>query len=136
MAWSSYGARSILDHICRGDTGGTSFAQPALMYAGLHYADPTSAGLLTTEVSGGSYQRQVITFGAADALGEIANTNDILFALLPTLTPGLTHVSLWDAQTAGNMIWYDDVEQEDVDSGDNVRINVGNFIVRLPIVLT
>lgn len=136
MAWSSYGAQAILNHVCRGDTGGTGYTQPSQLYASLHYADPTAAGLTTTEVSGGSYERQSVTFAAADALGEIANTNDILFRLLPTLSPGLTHVAIWDAVTSGNMIWYEDIAQESVDSGDNVRFDAGNLVIKLPIALS
>lgn len=133
MAWSSYSAQAILNHTCRGDVVGTAYEQPSQLYVALHYQNPTASGLVTTEVSGGSYTRQLVNFSAPDVLGEIKNIVDVFFRSMPTLSPGLTHVSVWDSVVGGNMIWYESVGVHTVESGDNVRFDVGNLTIKLPI---
>lgn len=61
---------------------------------------PTNTG---TEVSGGSYARQSITFGAI-AAGSMDNTNTITFSSLPTST--IAYYAIFDASTAGNLLAY------------------------------
>lgn len=61
---------------------------------------PTNTG---TEVSGGSYARQSITFGAI-ASGSMDNTNTITFSSLPTST--IAYYAIFDASTAGNLLAY------------------------------
>ena len=86
-----------------------SFAKPAAIYIALHTADPTDAGT-GAEVSGGAYarvQRNPLdaNWTAASATdGATTNAADIVFPS-PTANWGsVTHFSLWDAATAGNML--------------------------------
>lgn len=59
----------------------------------LHTADPGAAGT-TSEVSGGSYAPQTITFTAASG-GSCVVTSDVDFTGMPVAT--VTHVSIWDS---------------------------------------
>lgn len=80
---------------------GTSYSVAAT-YVKLHTADPGSAG--ATSAAAGSTTRVVATFSAA-AAGAIA-----LSGTAPAWTNGgtsetLTHISVWDASSAGNFLW-------------------------------
>jgi hypothetical protein len=66
------------------------------MYVSLHTADPGNTG--ANEVTGGSYIRQLETFGAA-ASGALSNVTDITFENMPSCT--VTYVGFWSADTAG-----------------------------------
>lgn len=88
-----------------------SMTKPAALHVSLHTANPTDAGT-GTEVSGGSYarvQRDPLdaNWTAASATdGITTNAADITFPS-PSANWGLiTHVGVWDAAVAGNMICY------------------------------
>jgi hypothetical protein len=79
----------------------TAAAAIATVYVQLHTGDPGAAG--TTAVSAGSTTRNTITF-AAPSGGSMA-----MSAMGGTWTNGgtsetLSHISLWDASTAGNFL--------------------------------
>lgn len=101
-----------------------SMTKPAALHVSLHTANPTDAGT-GTEVSGGSYARVSVppldaNWSAPDATGGVtANVADITFPS-PTANWGvITHVAIWDAATAGNMICYAALSaSKTVNSGD------------------
>ena len=86
---STYLANKILDHVFRN----TTYTPPATIYAKMHTGDPGEAGNQTTSES---------TFAAA-AAGVIAISNTPEFTLNASET--ITHVSFWDASTAGNFLY-------------------------------
>lgn len=80
---------------------GSATTAPSGTYVKLHTADPGAAG--TTAAAAGSTTRVAATFSAASG-GAIALSNS------PQWTNGgtsetLTHISVWDASTAGNFLW-------------------------------
>lgn len=94
---STYLANALLDHLL-GVTA--SYTSPAAVYIGLSIGDPDEGG---TEVSGGSYARQAITF-AAPSGGAVLNDALVTF---PTATADwgtITHVGIWDAASGGNLL--------------------------------
>lgn len=99
--FSNYAENKVLNHMLRGDTGGTAFTQPSLVYLSLHTADPTDTGA-GAEVSGGSYARKLLTFGNATT-GTASNTNTGTFSNMPTCN--VTHGAIWDAVSGGNMLF-------------------------------
>lgn len=60
--------------------------------ASLHTADPGSDG--SSEVSGGSYARQTVTWSAASG-GTLTNASSVEFDVPGGVT--VTHVGLWDS---------------------------------------
>lgn len=62
----------------------------------LHTADPGTDG--SNEVTGGSYARVAVTWGAA-ASGVKSNTNSLAFNVPAGTT--VTHVGAWSASTSG-----------------------------------
>lgn len=77
---------------------GTSHAGVSV-YAKLHVGDPGSAG--TANPSAVTTRNQV-TFGSAPASGVLAATSIPSWSM--TATETITHISLWDAASAGNLI--------------------------------
>lgn len=95
---------------------GTAFTPPAKTWIALHTADPTetgSAGEVSTS-TWPSYLRQDAAKGGAQADawtvpsdGTGKNALQLLYAMYDGAAPlTVTHFSVWDAQTGGNMLVY------------------------------
>ncbi len=108
----------------------TTYTSPATVYLALYTTDPTDADS-GTEVSGGSYARQSVAFGAPSN-GVTTNSSDISF---PTATADwgtITHVGIRDASTGGNLMYYTALDaSKTINSGDQFRVLAGNLSVTL-----
>lgn len=123
MAFKTTTANKILDKVLRN----TDFTPATTLYVSLHTADPGETG--ASEVTGGSYVRQAITFSAASAKAT-TNTADLLFASMPSAT--VTHVGLWDASTVGNFWWGSALSvSKAISAGDTFKIAAGDYDVSL-----
>lgn len=78
---------------------GTAFTAPSATYIKLHTADPGAAG---TSNASAVTTRQAATFSAASS-GALALSNSPAFTM--TATETITHISVWDASTADNLLW-------------------------------
>jgi hypothetical protein len=98
-------------------------------YVSLHTADPGNTG--TSEVTGGSYARQLAGFGApADDSGVRAITNgaNVDFTGMPAAT--VTHFAIWDAATSGNPLYKEALTASRTTlAGDTVRFATGQLKV-------
>lgn len=65
-------------------------------YASLHTADPGANG--GSEVTGGSYTREAVTWAAA-ANGTAASSAQVVFDVPASTT--ITHIGYWSASTSG-----------------------------------
>ena len=108
----------------------TTFTAPATVYVSLWTSDPTDAGS-GTEVSGGSYARTAVTFGAPSN-GVTTNSADVTF---PTATGSwgtVTHIGIHDALTTGNLLYHTPLDaSKAIASGDIFKISTGNLSVTL-----
>ncbi|WP_210482761.1 phage tail fiber protein [Microvirga antarctica] len=100
---TNYTEKKLLDHLL----GKAAFPLPAGLYLGLFKADPTEAGSLASEVTGGSYARvdvrSIMTVSDATT-GQSVNASAIAFAA-PTAAWGtITHVGFLDAATGGTLL--------------------------------
>lgn len=77
-----------------------AYTSPTTVYLALYTTATTDAGG-GTEVTGGSYARQTVTF-AADTTGTVVSVTDVEFDDMPAAT--VTHAAICDAATAGNML--------------------------------
>lgn len=77
------------------------FVPSTTYYLSLHSATPGQTG--ASEISGGSYARQGITFGSASG-GSEASTNSQTFTNLPAESGGISYFGIWSAVTAGTYI--------------------------------
>lgn len=104
-------------------------ARPTAWYLGLFTAAPGEAGG-GTELSGSGYARQAVTFTVS---GNTASNNAAIE--FPTATGSwgaITHVAVFDASTAGNMIAYASLTaSKTIDTGDVLRVPSGDLDVTL-----
>lgn len=83
-----------------------------------------------TEVSGGSYSRQAVTFGAPSG-GQIANSSIINFT---TPTANWGNVVAWgifDASSGGNLWAYCDIATQTINTGTAVNFQAGQLTIGL-----
>ena len=124
-AMTDYLENELIDHVLRN----LAYTSPTTVYAALFTAAPGEAGG-GTEVSGNAYARTAVTFGAPTA-GATDNTADVTF---PTASGGnwgtVTHVAIFDASTAGNMLLYGALTASKVvNDGDTFKFNTGDLDV-------
>lgn len=111
---------------------GTSFAAaPANVYLALFTANPTDAGG-GTEVTGGSYARQIITFGAistVDGPNSMANNADVVFPVATANWGTITSVAIMDAVSGGNMIMWATITSVTINNTEQLKFLTGNLTV-------
>lgn len=103
---SNYLERALLDH----SLGTSAYAMPTGVYMALYTNDPGDDGS-GTEVTGGGYARQVVTFNAAVTDGTdvttCTNNGDVTFGPATDATWGtVSHIALYDASTGGELLWH------------------------------
>ena len=100
------------------------------VYVALFTAAPSDAEG-GTEVSGGSYARELAGLSEATGSGgATSNAADITFTTATADWGEVTHVALMDAVTAGNMIMWSALDaSKTVNNGDTFKINAGDLDV-------
>lgn len=124
--FSNYLENKVLDHVLRN----TSYTSPTTVYVGLFTTDPTDAGS-GTEVSGGSYARQVLSVTTASG-GIVTSSADVTFPQATAQWGTITHLGLLDAITSGNLLMHTALTtSKSIDNGDILKISSGNLTVTL-----
>jgi len=77
------------------------FVPSTTYYLSLHSATPGQNG--ASEITGGSYARQALTFGAASG-GSESSTNSQTFTNLPVEASGIPYFGIWSAASGGTYI--------------------------------
>lgn len=108
----------------------TTYTSVATVYVSLWTSDPTDAGS-GTEVSGGSYARTAVTFGAP-ANGVTTNSADVTFPTATASWGTVGWIGINDASTSGNLLYHTALDtSKTIDSGDIFKITTGNLSVTL-----
>ena len=108
----------------------TTYTSVATVYVSLWTSDPTDAGS-GTEVSGGSYARTAVTFGAP-ANGVTTNNADVTFPTATASWGTVGWIGINDAATSGNLLYHSPLDtSKTIDSGDIFKISTGNLSVTL-----
>lgn len=89
-------ADKILEHL----RGGTSWTKPTSLWVRVHIGDPGASG---TANGSAVTTRSQVTFAASSG-GAIALTGTPPTWTM-TATETISHISVWDASTAGNFLW-------------------------------
>ena len=125
MSFSNYLETKVLDHVF----GGTAYTAPATLYLGLFTSNPNEDGS-GTEVSGGGYVRQSVAFTISG--NTASNTAAVEY---PTATANygtVTHVGIYDASSAGNLIAYAALtSSKTIETGDVFRVPTGDLDITL-----
>ncbi|SDD26818.1 hypothetical protein SAMN02799630_02804 [Paenibacillus sp. UNCCL117] len=137
MPLSNTLATALLNQVFRN----TAYTRPTTIYVALYTSNPTGADT-GTEVTGGGYVRQAITFSAptndsyneynnkTGQLGTVTkptskNSAEIVFPIATADWGTITHIGLRDAATGGTLLSYDQI--------NNPRTVLANDRLRLPI---
>jgi hypothetical protein len=124
--FSNYLENKILDHVLRN----VSYTSPTTAYVGLFTTDPTDAGT-GTEVSGGSYARQVLSVTTASG-GIVTSSGDVTFPQATGSWGTISHIGILDALTSGNLLMHTALTtSKTIESGDILKISSGNLTVTL-----
>lgn len=112
---------------------GVAWTPPSAVYLALYISDPTQADT-GTEVSGGAYARQQITFAAAGLSGgkmTVVSSVDVTFPIATADWGLVTHVGIRSAATGGNLLCSQPLaNQRSVLSGDRPKFLAGSTLVR------
>jgi len=96
---SNYAENAIGNHVLRN----TSMTSPSVVYLGAFTAVSDAEAGSGTEVSGGSYARVAVTFGAPSN-GVFANSGAVTFLPATANWGTITHTAIFDAISGGNPI--------------------------------
>lgn len=108
----------------------TSYTSPATVYVGLYTSDPTDANT-GTEVSGGSYARTSVTFGAPSN-GASLNSSAVEFPQATGNWGTVGWIGILDAATSGNLLYHTALDvSKTIDTGDIFKIAIGSLSVTL-----
>jgi hypothetical protein len=108
----------------------TSYTSPSTIYVALYTSDPTDANT-GTEVSGGSYARTSVTFGAPSKGASLSNA-DCTFPQATGSWGTVGWIGLMDASTSGNLLYHTALDaSKTIDSGDIFKIASGSLSVTL-----
>lgn len=120
---------------------GTTFpAAPATLYIALFTTAPSNdTGSGAVEVSGGSYARASITTssgwsaisgGGSSATAEQISNGGTLSFPTPTANWGtVVAIGVYDASTAGNLLYWNTITSQTVNSGSPVSFAAGALVV-------
>lgn len=123
---SNYLENKLLDHVLRN----VSYTSPTTVYVGLYISDPgdDNSG---TEVSGGSYARQILSVTTASG-GIVTSSADVTFPQATGSWGNVSHIGLLDAITSGNLLMHTSLAvPKDIETGDVLKISTGNLTASL-----
>jgi len=124
--FSNYLENKLLDHVLRN----VSYTPATTVYVGLYTSNPDE-GNTGTEVSGGSYARQIISVTTATD-GVVTSSADITFPQATASWGTISHIGLLDALTSGNLLMYTQLTtSKAIDEGDIFKITTNNLTVTL-----
>jgi len=128
-AMSDFLENKLLDHVL----GGTAYTAPGTTYIALFTVAPSDSGG-GTEVSGGSYARVAYTNNTtnwpAASGGSKSNANVIDFGTATANWGTIVAVAIFDAATAGNMLFYGNLTQsKTVNNGDGFKFLAGKLTI-------
>jgi len=101
MAFTTYGGNLVLNFLLNTETA----TRPTAWWVALHTGDPGVAGTANELVVGTDpdYVRKSVTFAAA-ASRQALSAGAASWTAGTTAGYNITHVSIWDAETAGNCL--------------------------------
>lgn len=126
MPITNYLSNSIANATLRN----TSYTSPASVYVALYTTAPT-ASTAGTELTGNGYSRQISTFSAPSAGSASSNVTVTFGPVTGNAWTGVVAVSITDASTAGNILYYNPIATRNVKVGDTLTFGSGNVVVSI-----
>lgn len=105
----------------------TAYTPPAGVYVALYTVAPTAGGG-GTEVTGGAYVRQSVTF-AAPSSQSVANSADVLFPIATASWGTIVAYAIVDQSVAGNILYFANLSAPRLISiNDQIRFPAGSIV--------
>ena len=124
--FTNYLEDKLLDHVLNN----ASFTSPTTVYVGLFTTAPTDS-TAGTEVSGGSYARQVLSVSTASS-GVVTSDADVTFPQATASWGTIVALGIHDALSSGNLLMYTDLTtSKTIDQGDILKVSSGSLTVTL-----
>ncbi len=124
--FTNYLENKLLDHVLNN----ASFTSPTTVYVGLFTAAPTDT-TSGTEVSGGSYARQVLSVSTASE-GVVTSDADVNFPQATGNWGTIVALGIHDALSSGNLLMYTDLTtSKTIETGDILKVSSGSLTVTL-----
>lgn len=124
--FTNYLENKLLDHVLNN----ASFTSPTTVYVGLFTAAPTDT-TSGTEVSGGSYARQVLSVSTASD-GVVTSDADVSFPQATGNWGTIVALGIHDALSSGNLLMYTDLTtSKTIETGDILKVSSGSLTVTL-----
>jgi hypothetical protein len=123
---SDYLENKLLDHVLRN----VSYTSPTTVYMGLYTDDPgdDNSG---TEISGGSYARQIVSVTTATN-GIVTSSADVTFPQATANWGTISHIGLLDALSGGNLLMHTALTtSKTIDEGDIFKVPLGSLTASL-----
>ena len=120
---TNYLEDKIINHVF----GSTTFTKPTNWYVGLLTASPSDSSE-GTEVTGGSYARQICAFTiTGSGVAQAVNTSAITF---PTATADwgiVGWIGIYDAASSGELVAYQNLQKSDFSTTTTKTVNDGDI---------
>jgi len=125
---SNYGENLVLTWLLTT----SSATRPTTWYVGLYTVAPGEGGG-GTEVSGGSYARQAVTWTVSGtAPTEASNSAAVEFPTASASWGTVVAAGIFDAVSSGNLIAFSNLDtSKAIDTGDVLRFNTGSLDITL-----
>lgn len=121
---SDYLENALINHVFRN----APMTAPATVYVGLFKTDPSDAAT-GTEVTGGAYARQPVTF-AVPSGGSTNNSAQVTFPVATAVWGLVTHAAIYDSVSGGNMLVFGPLSvNKQIDNGDQFIFKAANLTV-------
>ena len=127
MSFSNYLETELLEHVFTN----TAYTAPSTLYLALFTSNPAEdASGTEVTTSGTAYARQTVTFTVS---GNTATTDAAVEFPTATANYGtVSHVAIFDASSAGNMIAYAALTtSKAIETGDVFRVPAGDLDITL-----
>ena len=127
MSFSNFLETEILDHVF----GGNAYTAPGTIYLALFTSNPDEDGSGTeVTTSGTAYARQSVAFTVSG--NTASNSAAVEFPTATASYGTVSHVGLYDASTAGNLLAYAALSaSKAIASGDVFRVPAGDLDITL-----
>jgi len=127
MSFSNFLETELLDHVFANN----AYTSPSAVYVGLFTSNPDEDGSGSeVSTSGTAYVRQSASFAVS---GNTATTDAAVEFPTATASWGsITHIGIYDAESAGNLLAYSALDAaKTISSGDVLRIPAGDIDITL-----
>ncbi len=130
---SQYLRRKLLDH----SLGTTEFTMPTDVYVSLYVGDPFGEGTEVSHASHEAYERQLVTFEAADTDGAAVSSATVEWAEAADDWGTVTYCGIHDAATEGNLLYRGLLSpSQHIVASSQMSIPAGDLVISFPASVT